>query len=93
MNGLTALRALELAGLQRGQFLAISGGAGLLAHYAIVIAKRQGLKVIADAKPEEADPCTRLRSRYRGRSWTGLLRAQFAKHCPTAPTRCSTRPF
>lgn len=55
MNGLTALRALELAALAKGQFLAVSGGAGLLAHYAIVLAKRQGLKVIADAKPEEAE--------------------------------------
>jgi NADPH:quinone reductase len=55
MNGLTALRALELAALGSGQFLAVSGGAGLLASYAIAAAKRQGLKVIADAKPQEAD--------------------------------------
>jgi NADPH:quinone reductase len=31
----------------------VSGGAGLLAHYTIAAAKHQGLKVIADAKPEE----------------------------------------
>jgi NADPH:quinone reductase len=55
MNGLTALRALELAALGKGQFLAVSGGAGLLAHYAIAAAKRKGIKVIADAKPEEAE--------------------------------------
>jgi NADPH:quinone reductase len=55
MNGLTALRALELAGLGKGQFLAVSGGAGLLAAYAIAAAKRQGHKVIADAKPQEAE--------------------------------------
>ena len=55
MNGLTALRALELAELQDGQFLAVSGGAGLAAHYAIAIAKRKGLRVIADARLEEAD--------------------------------------
>lgn len=55
MNGLTALRALELAALRKGQFFAVSGGAGLLAHYAIAAAKRQGQKVIADAKPEEAE--------------------------------------
>jgi NADPH:quinone reductase-like Zn-dependent oxidoreductase len=55
MNGLTALRALELAALGKGQFFAVSGGAGLLAHYAIAAAKRQGQKVIADAKPEEAE--------------------------------------
>ena len=55
MNGLTALRALELAALAKGQFLAVSGGAGLLAHYAIAAAKRQGYKVIADAKAQETD--------------------------------------
>jgi NADPH2:quinone reductase len=55
MNGLTALRALELPTLGTGQFLAVSGGAGLLAHYAIAAAKRQGHKVIADAKPEDAE--------------------------------------
>ena len=55
MNGLTALRSLELADLRDGQSLAISGGAGLLAQYAAVIAKERGLRVIADAKPAEAE--------------------------------------
>jgi NADPH2:quinone reductase len=54
MNGLTALGALAHAGLKPGQTFAVSGGAGLLAHYAIAAARRQGLKVIADAKREEA---------------------------------------
>ncbi|MCW8087546.1 quinone oxidoreductase family protein [Sabulicella glaciei] len=53
MNGLTALSALEIAGLSPGKMLAVSGGAGLLACYTIAIAKRQGLRVIADAKPDE----------------------------------------
>jgi NADPH2:quinone reductase len=55
MNGLTALRALELAAPANGRLFAVSGGAGLLAHYAIAAAKRQGQKVIADAKSEEAE--------------------------------------
>ena len=55
MNGLTAEYALELAGLEPGQSLAVSGGAGLLAYYMIVLAKRRGLRVIADAKPSEVD--------------------------------------
>lgn len=55
MNGLTALLALELADLKPGQVFGVTGGAGLLASYAIPAAKRRGLKVIADAKPEEAD--------------------------------------
>jgi NADPH:quinone reductase len=53
MNGLTALLGLELAGLAKGQTLAVSGGAGHLAQLVIVLAKHQGLRVIADAKPSE----------------------------------------
>jgi NADPH2:quinone reductase len=55
MNGMTAFGALEQASLKPGQMLAVSGGAGLLAHYAIAVAKLRNLKVIADAKPEETD--------------------------------------
>src|SRR5258708_22454607 len=55
MTGLTALNAREIAGLKKGQILALSGGAGLLAQYAIAAAKRQGIKVIADAKPADAE--------------------------------------
>jgi NADPH:quinone reductase-like Zn-dependent oxidoreductase len=55
MNGLTALRALELAALEKGQILAVSGGAGFMAHYAIAAAKRRGIKVIADAIPADAE--------------------------------------
>jgi NADPH:quinone reductase-like Zn-dependent oxidoreductase len=55
MNGLTALLALELAALKPGQNFAVSGGAGLLASYAIPAAKAQGLRVIADAKPADVD--------------------------------------
>ncbi len=55
MNGLTGLRALELADLSAGQTLAVSGGAGILAHYTIAAAKHYGLNVIADAKPEEEE--------------------------------------
>jgi NADPH2:quinone reductase len=31
----------------------VSGGAGLLASYVIVLAKAAGLRVLADAKPED----------------------------------------
>ena len=55
MTGLTALNALEIAALKKGQILAVSGGAGLLAQYAIAAAKRQGIKVIADANPADAE--------------------------------------
>jgi NADPH:quinone reductase-like Zn-dependent oxidoreductase len=55
MNGLTAFGVLALVSERKGETLAVSGGAGLLARYAIAVARRQGLRVIADARPEESD--------------------------------------
>lgn len=55
MNGLTALNGLEIAALKKGQTLAVSGGAGLVAQYAIAAAKQRGIQVIADAKPADAE--------------------------------------
>ena len=55
MNGLTALRGLEMLGLGEGKTLAVTGGAGLLGSYVIPLAKEQGLRVIADAKPEDEE--------------------------------------
>ncbi len=55
MNGLTAMLGLELLGLQTGQTLAVTGGAGLLASYVIPLAKVGGLRVIADAKPSDEE--------------------------------------
>jgi NADPH:quinone reductase-like Zn-dependent oxidoreductase len=55
MNGLTAMRGLELLALEPGATLAVTGGAGLLASYVIPLAKRQGLRVLADAKPEDEE--------------------------------------
>src|SRR4051812_10120139 len=55
MNGLTAQLALDLIKLPPGETLAVSGGAGLLAHYTIVLAKQRGVRVIADAKSSETE--------------------------------------
>jgi NADPH:quinone reductase-like Zn-dependent oxidoreductase len=55
MNGLTAMRGLEMLDLDAGQTLAVAGGAGLLASYVIPLAKERGLRVIADAKLEDED--------------------------------------
>ena len=55
MNGLTALRGLELLGLDAGATLAVTGGAGLLASYVIPIAKLRGLRVLADTGPADAE--------------------------------------
>jgi NADPH:quinone reductase len=53
MNGLTALLGLQELDLASGQTLAVTGGAGLLASYVIVLATRRGLTVVADARPED----------------------------------------
>jgi NADPH:quinone reductase-like Zn-dependent oxidoreductase len=53
MNGLTAKLGLDLLGLERGQTLAVTGAAGLLGSYVIALAKELGVRVIADAKPED----------------------------------------
>jgi NADPH:quinone reductase-like Zn-dependent oxidoreductase len=53
MNGLTAMLGLEMLGLPRGATLAVTGGAGVLASYVIGLAREQGLRVIADARPED----------------------------------------
>src|SRR5262249_25028217 len=55
MNGLTALLALEMLGLQPGQTVLITGGTGILGGAAIRLAKIAGLHVFAGGKPEDAD--------------------------------------
>ena len=55
MNGLTARSGLDLLVLKAGDTLAVDGGAGLLASYVIPLAKEMGLRVIADAKPEDEE--------------------------------------
>lgn len=55
MNGLTALRGLEMLGLSPGETLAVAGGAGVLGSYVISLGKEQGLRVIADAKPRDEE--------------------------------------
>jgi NADPH:quinone reductase len=55
MNGLTAMLGLDLLAVPEGGTLAVSGGAGLLASYVIPLAKERGLRVLADAKPEDEE--------------------------------------
>jgi NADPH:quinone reductase len=55
MNGLTAMGGLEMLGLQEGDTLAVAGGAGLLGSYVIGVASMRGIRVIADAKPEDQE--------------------------------------
>ncbi len=55
MNGMTAIAALDLLDLPRGATLLVTGGAGWLATLAMPLARERGLRVIADARPDEHD--------------------------------------
>ena len=53
MNGLTVRRALDLLALPAGETLAVTGAAGAVGGYTIQLAAREGLRVVADAKPDD----------------------------------------
>jgi NADPH2:quinone reductase len=53
MNGLTVRRALDLLALPRGATLAITGAAGAVGGYAIQLGKVSGLRIVADASPDD----------------------------------------
>ncbi|MEY4138238.1 MAG: hypothetical protein RLZZ371_420 [Pseudomonadota bacterium] len=55
MNGLTSIAALRALALQVRNTLLVTGGAGVLAAYAIQLAKADGIRVIADAKDADRD--------------------------------------
>ncbi len=55
MNGLTAMLGLERLGVGKGDALAVSGGAGVLGSYVIGLAHERGVRVIADAKPQDEE--------------------------------------
>jgi NADPH:quinone reductase-like Zn-dependent oxidoreductase len=55
MTGLTAMGGLEMLGLDEGDTLAVAGGVGLLGSYVIGVASMRGIRVIADAKPEDEE--------------------------------------
>ncbi len=53
MNGLTAHACLEQLGLTAGQTLAVTGAAGAVGGYAVQLGKAAGLRVVADAAPND----------------------------------------
>src|SRR5215469_10378292 len=53
MNGLTTRLALDLLDLQTGQTLAVTGAAGAVGGYAVQLGKAAGLRIIADAAPDD----------------------------------------
>ncbi len=55
MNALTARLSLDAFGLHAGQTLAVTGAAGSYGGYVVQLAKSEGLRVIADAKPADEE--------------------------------------
>ena len=51
MNGLTALMVIEALALPRRSSVLVTGAAGAVGSYVVQLAKREGLTVVADAKP------------------------------------------
>ena len=91
MNGLTARLALDLINLSAGQTPGVSGGAGLLAHYVIVLAKQRAFGVIADAKRSETELVRGYGADVAVHAATGSA-VRCVPRCPAAWTRCSTQP-
>ena len=55
LNGLTADRALDLAGLAPGQTLLVTGASGGVGGFALQLAAIRGLRTVALARPHDAD--------------------------------------
>ncbi|MFE3773159.1 NADP-dependent oxidoreductase [Streptomyces sp. NPDC059122] len=53
LNGLTALQALDLLGLQSGATLLVTGAAGAVGGFAVELAALRGLRVVAAAGTED----------------------------------------
>jgi NADPH:quinone reductase-like Zn-dependent oxidoreductase len=60
MNGLTARRALDVLALPAGSWVAVTGAAGAVGGYAVELARVDGLHVIADAAPKDAELVRKL---------------------------------
>lgn len=55
MNALTARLSLDALGLHTGQTVAVTGAAGTYGAYVVQLARADGLRVIADAKPADEE--------------------------------------
>jgi NADPH:quinone reductase len=60
MNGLTAQLSLDRLDLEPGSTLAVTGAAGAYGGYMVQLGKARGLRVVADASPEDEPLVRRL---------------------------------
>ncbi|WP_055698945.1 NADP-dependent oxidoreductase [Streptomyces silaceus] len=65
LNALTALQALDLLGLAEGDTVLVTGAAGAVGGFAVELAARRGLRVIA-----QADAADKEFTRSIGAAWT-----------------------
>lgn len=80
MNGLTARLALDTLALEAGSVLAVTGAAGTMGGYAIQLAKKDGLTVVADAKEDDEERVAGLGADLvlrRGDEFPRLLQEQY----------------
>ncbi len=77
LNAVTAHLALDALGLEANQTVAVTGAAGAVGGYAIQLARARGLRVIADASPDDADLVSDLGANHivlRGAGFTDRVR-------------------
>lgn len=77
MNGMTVRTALDMLGLRPGQTLAVTGAAGAVGGYTIQLGVREGLQVVADAAPADAELVRGLGARHivpRGPGFAAAVR-------------------
>jgi NADPH:quinone reductase-like Zn-dependent oxidoreductase len=76
-NALTAVQALDLLGLARGQTLAITGAGGAVGGYTVELARLRGIRVLAIGSAPDEQFLTSRDARYVPRSDdpAGALRA------------------
>lgn len=53
LNGLTAVQALDLLGLEEGATVLVTGAAGAVGGYAVELAAQRGLRVVGTGRPED----------------------------------------
>ncbi|GGK60254.1 NADPH:quinone reductase [Planomonospora parontospora subsp. parontospora] len=78
LNGLTAAQALDLAGLQEGQTLLVTGAAGAVGGYAVELAAARGLRVVAVAGAADEETVRKLGAEFfvpRGADLSASVRA------------------
>jgi NADPH:quinone reductase-like Zn-dependent oxidoreductase len=78
LNGLTAAQSVELLGLSAGQSVFITGAGGAVGGYAVQLAKRRGLRVIASDLPDDEEYVTTV------------LGADSFLQARTRPPRCAS---